>query len=139
MRTWTNLKTRKTRGFSLVEMMTVVTIVGILAAAAMPAYFNTVRNARLNAANANARAIAIAVQSVFTKNGSKAFTGLNLSNTTVLSELNNMLPTNDCAKDQTGGGWNVAISGTGDTVWTLTPKDSALCSSAPSTVTLTAP
>lgn len=58
-------KMRNKKGFTLVELMVVVVIIGILVAIAIPVYGSTQENARLRAHQANIRTIegAIAVAS----------------------------------------------------------------------------
>ncbi len=62
------MKTKKNRGFTLIEIMVVVVIIGLLASIAVPA-FNKVRNsAREKAIQGNLRSIANSAQSYFIDN-----------------------------------------------------------------------
>ena len=50
------------KGFTLVELMVVVAIIGVLTAIAVPVYNNTTQKARLNAHLANVRTLKLIVK-----------------------------------------------------------------------------
>lgn len=64
-------------GFSLLELMVGVAIVGILAAIAIPAYTDYIQTARYNAARANTQPLKIAIEDFRLDNGNYGAGGAN--------------------------------------------------------------
>ena len=109
LRFW-HKKMRNQRGFTLVELMIVVAIIGILTAIAFPLYANIQARARVAKAQADVRTLASAAVVYSAHTGSLPAALGDLTTAQVVNGISAGPFVNPIPDPPTGGGWSASYS-----------------------------
>ena len=107
-------------GFTLIELLVVMLILGIMAAIALPAFFNQKGKANDAKAKEYAHSAQVAMETCYTDKGT--YTGCNLA---ALQAIEPTIPGTGVTPTPTatGKGYSIAVTATGGNVFTITRNE----------------